>query len=63
VKRKITLVFGLISAASGALFAAGKAAFNNPQAAEAIGMRQSLHQKGLAAIDTDAEPMASFIAG
>jgi multiple sugar transport system substrate-binding protein len=40
-----------------------KVAFNNPQAAEAIGMWQSLHQKGLAAIDTDAELMASFIAG
>jgi multiple sugar transport system substrate-binding protein len=40
-----------------------KVAFNNPQAAEAIGMWQSLHQRGLAAIDTDAELMASFIAG
>jgi multiple sugar transport system substrate-binding protein len=40
-----------------------KVAFNNPQAAEAVAMWQSWHRRGLAAIDTDAELMASFIAG
>jgi multiple sugar transport system substrate-binding protein len=40
-----------------------KVAFNNPQAVEAITMWQSWHRLGLAAVDTDPELMASFIAG
>ncbi len=40
-----------------------KVAFNNKEAAEAIGMWQSLHQLGLAPICTDAELQANFTAG
>ncbi len=40
-----------------------KVAFNNPEAAEAIGIWQSLHKNGCAAINTDGELMADFIAG
>lgn len=40
-----------------------KVAFDNPEAVEAVSMWQSLHQLGLAPINTDAELMANFIAG
>lgn len=40
-----------------------RVAFNNEQAAEAIGLWQSFHQEGYAAINTDGELMADFIAG
>lgn len=40
-----------------------KVAFNNEQAVEAISLWQSLHQSGYAAVNTDGELMADFIAG
>lgn len=56
---------GIIYSNGGELLSADgtKVAFNNDEAVEAISMWQSLHQLGLAPVNTDAELMANFIAG